>query len=77
MRADYGCTDRGGSDLVSCAASTTSGALLDTSTPGTYALEVTAVDGDGNRTVRRHTYVVAAAPPCRRRRVRDRRGRTW
>ncbi len=65
VRADYGCTDRGGSDLVTCSAAATSGALLDTSTPGTRTLEVTAVDGDGNRTVRRHTYVVGvpSTPP--------------
>ncbi len=60
-QADYGCTDRGGSDLVTCAGPAASGGLLDTSVPGEHGFPVTAVDGEGNRTTRRHSYTVTPA----------------
>jgi hypothetical protein len=61
---DIGCTDVGGSSLVSCGGAARSGERLDTSTPGRHTFTATAVDGDNNtRTVTR-TYTVRA--PVRR-----------
>ncbi|GAA2123263.1 aryl-sulfate sulfotransferase [Nocardioides bigeumensis] len=62
VRADYGCTDVGGSSLQSCDGPTTSGALLPTTTPGTHTFEVVALDGDGNRTTQQRSYTVLSAP---------------
>ena len=59
---DYGCTDRGGSNLVECSAPAPSGGLLDTSVPGTRAFTVTARDGDGNTVTRTRTYTVLPDP---------------
>jgi hypothetical protein len=60
--ADYGCTDRGGSDLVACSAPSSSGGPLDTSVPGTHTFTVTARDGDGNTATQTHTYTVLSPP---------------
>jgi hypothetical protein len=48
VRADYSCTDAGGSGLVSCAGPVADGALLDTGTVGPRQFTVTAADGTGN-----------------------------
>ena len=61
VRVDFRCTDRGGSSLHGCAATTAAGALLDTSTPGKHVFRLTAVDGAGNTTVRRRVYTVSPA----------------
>lgn len=56
---DYGCTDRGGSSLMTCTAGPTpSGGALDTSSPGTDVLTVTATDGAGNTSARALDYRV-------------------
>jgi hypothetical protein len=55
---DLECTDRGGSNLQSCAVTG-----LDTSTAGTRTMTVTARDGAGNETTVRRSYTVTAAPP--------------
>lgn len=53
--ADYGCSDRGGSNLVSCA---DADAAVDTSVPGEHPFAVRAADGAGNETTVTHTYTV-------------------
>lgn len=59
---DYGCTDRGGSNLMTCSAgSTASGGAIDTSRPGRRSLTVRAVDGAGNAGSRTVGYRVRAA----------------
>lgn len=54
---DVTCTDRGGSNLGSCATSQPNGGPLDTS-PGTHTLRVDAADRAGNRRSRTITYTV-------------------
>lgn len=58
---DFTCTDTGGSTLATCGADGQWGSPVDTSTPGTHALWVTATDGAGNRTTETTTYLVSAA----------------
>jgi hypothetical protein len=71
--ADYGCTDRGGSSLASCAGTVPSGSRLDTSL-GDHVLRITATDGAGNRRLARVGYtVVTAHQPD----LEARRGGTW
>lgn len=55
------CTDRGGSNLASCTASTPSGGALPT-TPGTHDFTVTARDRAGNTVTRTATYTVLPRP---------------
>lgn len=59
VTADFGCTDRGGSNLVTCQGDAVSGAAVDTSTPGPHTFTVSAVDGAGNTTEVSHAYTVA------------------
>ncbi len=58
--ADYGCTDRGGSNLAACSGTVGSGKPLDTSL-GEHVLRVEAVDGAGNRRVKEIGYRVVTA----------------
>ncbi len=60
VTADLGCTDRGGSNLVSCGGPVMSGGRLDTS-PGTHSLVVTAADAAGNTHQVSVPYTVRAA----------------
>ena len=55
--ADYGCSDRGGSNLALCTGTVPSGDPLDTSL-GDHVLRVRATDGAGNGRVRRIAYTV-------------------
>ena len=55
--ADFGCADRGGSNLDYCSGSVPSGGDLDTSL-GEHVLRVTAIDGAGNRRVEEVAYRV-------------------
>lgn len=57
VRPEFSCTDRGGSNLHSCAAGT-----IDTSLTGTHTVSVTAGDGAGNDTVIQRTYTVTRPP---------------
>jgi hypothetical protein len=64
VTSDFGCTDRGGSSLVSCQeGAARSGDLLDTTVPGSHTFTVRATDGSGNVTSVTRTYHVAAAEP--------------
>ena len=64
VTSDFGCTDRGGSSLVSCqAGATRSGSTLDTTTPGTHTFTVQASDRSGNLTSVARTYHVGEAGP--------------
>ena len=56
---DFACTDRG-SGIARCDATTPSGELLPTGTPGTHELRVVATDVAGNRTERVLSYTVDA-----------------
>ena len=58
VRPDFGCTDRGGSTLQTCAGSR---APLDTSTPGAHSFTVSATDGAGRRTTATRSYTVVEA----------------
>jgi hypothetical protein len=58
VEADFGCTDRGGSNLATCDGPAAPGEALDTSTPGPHEFTVTATDGEGNQTEVTHTYDV-------------------
>lgn len=58
-RAEYRCTDRGGSNLQSCEVDGLGGAI-DTSNPGQHTITVTAEDGAGNVTTRSQDYTVRA-----------------
>jgi Arylsulfotransferase (ASST) len=60
--ADFGCTDRGGSNLAGCTGTVAPGAPLDTSTPGTHTFTVTATDGAGNSSEVTRTYDVLVGP---------------
>ncbi len=63
VEPSYGCTDRGGSSLQTCA-----GGAVDTSTAGRHTYEVVATDGDGNTTTTSRSYTVlgqAALPDAR------------
>ena len=63
VTSDFGCTDRGGANLVSClAGGAHPGAALDTNVAGAHAFTVRAVDGDGNATSVTRNYQVAAPP---------------
>ncbi|MCW2755760.1 MAG: Arylsulfotransferase [Marmoricola sp.] len=57
------CTDRGGSNLATCAVTGATGGLLDTATAGTRSWAVTATDGAGNTTTVTRSYTVV--PPVR------------
>jgi hypothetical protein len=57
---DFACSDRG-SGLDRCDATTPSGELLPTGTPGTHQLRIVATDIAGNRTERVLSYTVDAA----------------
>ncbi|MFN8168924.1 MAG: arylsulfotransferase family protein [Candidatus Nanopelagicales bacterium] len=58
--AHFGCTDRGGSSLRTCAGSVAEGARLDTRDVGVHTVTVTATDGASNTTTRTATYRVVA-----------------
>ena len=60
--ADFGCTDRGGSNLAECTGTVPPGTTLDTSTPGPHTFTATATDGAGNTAVLARTYTVLAGP---------------
>ncbi len=60
--ADFGCTDRGGSNLAECTGTVPPGTTLDTSTPGAHTFTATATDGAGNTAVLARTYTVLAGP---------------
>ncbi|HTW18941.1 MAG TPA: aryl-sulfate sulfotransferase [Mycobacteriales bacterium] len=60
--SDFSCTDRGGSNLQSCAGSVTEGAPIDTTASGTHTFTVTAKDGAGNTTTVKRTYRVVGSP---------------
>lgn len=66
LTADFSCADL---DLATCTAvdgdgnPIEPGQALDTTTPGTYTITVTAVDGSGNLTTVTHTYTVLP-PAC-------------
>ncbi len=62
VTASYACADDGGSGLASCDGPVASGALLDTSTPGTFPFVVTATDGAGNTAEATTTYTVLPTP---------------
>lgn len=74
VRADYGCADRGGSNLRRCVGDVPSGALLDTS-QGRHSLTVTATDGAGNATTRTVHY--RAVPRSRPDAAVRQRGGHW
>jgi hypothetical protein len=59
--AAFSCADQGGAGVASCVGSTANGANLDTSTPGTFTLTVTARDAAGNETVATRSYTVIPA----------------
>jgi len=59
--AGFTCADEGGAGVASCAGSTNNGSNLDTSTPGTFTLTVTARDAAGNETVATRSYTVIPA----------------
>lgn len=62
---DFGCTDRGGSNLVSCGGAKQPGDWLDTNTPGQHQLTLVATDGAGNQDTVSRSYTVTSveAPP--------------
>jgi hypothetical protein len=60
VAVDFRCTDRGGSSLSTCAGDLRPGDPLDTSTPGTHTLHLTATDGAGRTTTVTRRYTVAA-----------------
>jgi len=63
VTSDFGCTDRGGANLVSClAGGAHPGAALDTTVAGAHAFTVRAIDGEGNATSVTRNYHVAAPP---------------
>jgi hypothetical protein len=59
--AGFTCADAGGAGVASCVGSTANGSNLDTSTPGTFTLTVTARDAAGNETVATRSYTVIPA----------------
>jgi hypothetical protein len=59
--AAFSCADAGGAGVASCVGSTANGSNLDTSTPGTFTLTVTARDAGGNETVATRSYTVIPA----------------
>ena len=59
--AGFTCADAGGAGVASCVGSTANGSNLDTSTPGTFTLTVTARDAAGNETVASRSYTVIPA----------------
>lgn len=60
LRADFSCTDRGGSSLQQCQGTSPSGARP-SSSPGAHTFVVRATDGAGNTTTRTAHYTVLAA----------------
>jgi hypothetical protein len=58
--ADYGCTDRGGSNLQTCSGPVAPGEMI-SKTPGPHTFTVQATDGIGNTTSRSVHYVVRPA----------------
>jgi hypothetical protein len=63
VTSDFSCTDRGGSNLQSCAGPAVEGAPIDTSTPGIHTFTVVAKDGAGNTTTVSRTYHVGRYQP--------------
>ena len=63
--AAYACSGPATTTVTSCAGPVANGALIDTTTPGTYTFTVSAQDGDGGSATRSTTYTVTAAlsPP--------------
>jgi Arylsulfotransferase (ASST) len=59
VRVRYSCTDRGGSNLMSCGGDVAHGAKLDTATTGRHTFTVRADDGAGNTTTVTRTYTVS------------------
>jgi DNA-binding beta-propeller fold protein YncE len=59
VKADYSCSDEGGSGLQSCEGNVPSGHPLDTATAGPHAFTVTARDSEGNTATVTHTYTVS------------------
>ena len=63
VNADYNCTDAT-AGVASCTGPVTSGAPIDTATPGAKSFAVTAIDAAGNTATATHTYTVSeVAPP--------------
>jgi uncharacterized UPF0146 family protein len=57
--ADYSCSDEtGGSGIDTCIGTLAKGALIDTSTLGSYSFSVTATDKDGNSLQKEVSYTV-------------------
>lgn len=66
VSANYACRDPDGSfDLLACTGTVADGARIDTTTPGTHTLRVSARDKGGQRSSETVTYVVdeIAVPP--------------
>jgi hypothetical protein len=62
VRADFSCTDRGGSSLRTCAGDLRPGDLLDTTTAGPHSVRMVATDGAGNTTTLTRSYTVGSRP---------------
>jgi hypothetical protein len=61
VNAQYSCADTaGGSGIASCIGSVSSGAAIDTSSPGLHAFAVSATDNAGNTATAMVIYVVQA-----------------
>ena len=60
VTVDFRCRDRGGSSLQACSGDVRPGGLLDTSTPGSHTVHLTATDGAGHTTTVARSYTVAA-----------------
>ncbi len=63
----FTCSDSGGSQIHSCTAtlngaSVVSGTIIDSKTPGSHSVVVTATDGAGNVSVKSSTFTVAERP---------------
>jgi hypothetical protein len=64
MDASYSCQDpAGGMGIASCAGPVATGSPVDTSTPGTHSLTVTATDVNGLTAATTNTYTVLPLPP--------------
>jgi hypothetical protein len=62
VQASYSCTDLVGAGISECQGDVASGALVDTTQPGTHTFTVTGVDGLGDTTRKSVSYKVAAPP---------------
>ena len=63
VNADFACADdSGGSGIASCVGTTADGSPLDTSSPGSFELSVTATDRAGNTETKTAAYAVTPRP---------------